>query len=363
MKDKAAPAGATISAETARRFAADALVRAGLPESDATKVALLMIEADLAGASAHGIFRLGQYVHRLKLGAINPLPAIKVDKTGAGTAIVDGDNGMGHLVVARAAETAIEQARDAGVAWVGVHNSNHAGAAGTYASLVAEQGMIGIYSAVASANHMGVWGGSEPLLGTNPLAIAIPGGDHPVVLDIATSIVSYGTIKNHRLQGRPLPNDWMVGTKDGAPITDAARSGEGLLLPFGGYKGAGLALILGLLAGSLNRAPFGRDVVDFNARPEAVCDTGQFVVALDVARFRPLPGFTAAIDATLDDFRNSARLPGYDSIRLPGDQRHHRRQAQMQDGLSLSPELVAQLDALAKELGIAELRGQSRPSP
>ena len=359
MKDKAAPAGATIAAGTARQFAADALVEAGLPRADAGKVAELMIEADLAGASAHGIFRLAQYVQRLKLGAINPNPAIKVDKTAAGTATVDGDNGMGHLVVARAAETAIELARTAGVAWVGVHNSNHAGAAGTYASLVADQGMVGIYSAVASANHMGVWGGSEPLLGTNPLAIAIPGGKHPVVLDIATSIVSYGTIKSHRLQGEPLPDDWMIGIKDGAPITDPARSGEGLLLPFGGYKGAGLALVLGLLAGSLNRAPFGRDVVDFNAHPESVCDTGQFVVALDVARFRPLLDFTSDIDTTLDDFRNSARLPGHDSIRLPGDQRHHRRQAQKRDGLSLSSELIAQLDGLAKELEIVKLRGRN----
>ena len=180
-----------------------------------------------------------------------------------------------------------------------------------------------------------------------------------MVLDIATSIVSYGTIKNHRLQGRPLPNDWMVGTTDGAPITDPARSSEGLLLPFGGYKGAGMALVLGLLAGSLNRAPFGRDVIDFNAHPEQVCDTGQFVVALDVARFRPLSEFTAAIDSTLDDFRNSSRLPGYDDIRLPGDQRHRRRQAQIRDGLSLSPELADQLDVLARELGITMLRART----
>ena len=100
----------------------------------------------------------------------------------------------------------------------------------------------------------------------------------------------------------------------------------------------------------------GRDVVDFNAHPERVCDTGQFVVALDVARFRPLPGFTAEIDATLDNFRNSARLAGRDSIRLPGNQRHRRRETQMRDRLSLSPELIGQLDALAKELGIADLR-------
>src|SRR5262249_19890554 len=119
------------------------------------------------------------------------------------------------------------------------------------------------------------------------------------------------------------------------------------------------ALVLGLLAGSLNRAPFGRAVVDFNSHPERVCNTGQFVVVLDVARLRPLSEFTTEIDGTLDDFRNSARLPGHDVIRLPGDQRHRHRQAQMQNGLSLSLELTNQLDALAKELGITMLGARS----
>jgi LDH2 family malate/lactate/ureidoglycolate dehydrogenase len=179
-----------------------------------------------------------------------------------------------------------------------------------------------------------------------------------VVLDIATSIVSYGTIKNYRLQGWSLPDDWMVGVKDGGPITDPARSSEGLLLPVGGYKGAGLALMLGLLAGSLNGAPFGRDVVDFNAHPGQVCDTGQFVIALDVSRFRPFADFISTVDDTLEDLRSSARLPGHDAIRLPGDHRHTLREAQMKNGVLLSPELTNQLESLAVELGIATLRGR-----
>jgi L-2-hydroxycarboxylate dehydrogenase (NAD+) len=356
-----------VAAETIACFIVDSLCRVGLPAADATEVAALMVEADLIGASAHGVFRLGQYVHRLQIGAINPNPKIKVDKSGAGTALVDGDNGMGHLVVARAAETAIEQARDSGVAWVGVRNSNHAGAAGVYAALPAAEGMIGIYSAVASANHMAVWGGSEPLLGTNPLAIAVPGSAHiPVVLDIATSIVSYGTIKNYRLKGQQLPVGWMVDIKTGSPITDPKNSNEGLLLPFGGYKGAGLALILGLLAGPLNRALFGRQVIDFNAEPERVCNTGQFIVALDVKRFIPIAEFTAEVDRTLCELRNSERLPGCDSIRLPGDERYRRRIEHMRKGIPLSSELMAQLDRLAVRLDVVPLRNRDardhRPS-
>ncbi|HTQ82345.1 MAG TPA: Ldh family oxidoreductase, partial [Pseudolabrys sp.] len=167
---------------------ADAMVKSGLPAADAGKVAELMLEADLCGADAHGVFRLPQYVHRLKLGSTNPRPSIKVNRTAPATALVDGDNGMGHLVVSRAAETAVALARETGVAWVGMRMSNHAGAAGVYASLPLKADMIGIYAAVANANHMPLAGGAEPLLGTNPLAIAIPAGEEaPLVLDIATS--------------------------------------------------------------------------------------------------------------------------------------------------------------------------------
>jgi LDH2 family malate/lactate/ureidoglycolate dehydrogenase len=334
----------------------DAMVQAGLAADDAAKVAELMLEADLTGADAHGVFRLPQYVMRLKLGAVKARPAIKVERTALATALVDGDNGMGHLVVARAAETAIELARECGVAWVGVRMSNHAGAAGVYAALPLKADMIGIYSAVANANHMPLAGGAEPLLGTNPLAIAIPTAEEPpVVLDIATSIVSYGTIKNHRLQNRPLQADWMVDPATGAAVTDPHKSAEALLLPMAGYKGAGLALMLGLLGGTLNGALFGRDCIDFNAHPDAVTNTGQFVVALDPARFQPLAAFKAEVDRQVRELRASKVLPG-NTVRLPGDERARRRADRLANGLALPGELLTQLDKFAGELAIKPLR-------
>jgi L-2-hydroxycarboxylate dehydrogenase (NAD+) len=213
----------------------DAMMKAGVPAADATKIAELMLEADLIGADAHGVFRLPQYVQRLKLGSTNPRPNITIKRTAPATALIDGDNGMGHLVVARTAEMAIEMARENGVAWAGCRMSGHAGAAGVYAALPLKAGMIGIYSAVANANHMPLAGGAEPLLGTNPLAIAIPAGEEPpLVLDIATSIVSYGTIKNHKLLNRPLKDDWMIDPKTGEAVTDPHKSAEALLLPMAG---------------------------------------------------------------------------------------------------------------------------------
>ncbi len=340
-------------------FIADVLGAIGLPSADAGKVAALMTEADLTGADAHGIFRLPQYVRRIRAGGFNTRPSITVTKTAAATALVDGDNGMGHLVVSRAADTAVALAREAGVGWVGVRRSNHAGTAGLYAAMPVAHGMIGLYSAVANANHMAVWGGSELLLGTNPLGIAVPSGDGPVVLDMATTIVSYGTVKKYALAGRDMPEGWLIDRETGGPLTDPKKSAHGLLLPIGGYKGSGLAIMLGLLAGVLNGAAFGREVVDFNADDSSATNTGHFMVALDIARFVPLATFMAETDRHLRDLRASKRMPGVHDIRLPGDRRRECRAERLRDGVPLPAALLAQLDTLARDLGGEALRGRA----
>src|ERR1700684_4486369 len=279
----------------------DSLVAAGLPNADAARCAELMTEADLTGADGHGVLRLPQYVRRLKARGFNAHPNITVTKSAPATALVDGDNGMGHLVMTRAANEAIAMARDTGVAWVGVRRSNHAGTAGLYAEMPAAHGMIGLYAAVANANHMAVWGGAELLLGTNPLGIAVPSGDGAVVLDMATTIVSYGTVKKYALAGRDMPEGWLIDTQTGGPLTDPRRAAQGLLLPIGGYKGSGLAIMLGLLGGVLNGAAFGRDVIDFNYNQDGATNTGHFMVAIDIKRFVPLASFTAETDRHLAD--------------------------------------------------------------
>jgi len=349
--------GARIAASAIAGLIHDAMTAVGLPPADAAKVAELMVEADLTGADAHGVFRLPQYVRRIKAGGVNPRASITVEKTAPATAMVDGDNGMGHLVMQRAADTAIALARDCGIAWVGARRSNHAGAAGVYAAMTLPHDMIGIYAVVANANHMPVWGGAENLLGTNPIAFAVPAGQEaPVVLDIATTVVSYGTVKAHKLQGKPMPEGWMIDAKEGKPLTDPARSAEGLLMPIGGHKGSGLALVLGLLAGTLNGAAFGRDVVDFNADDESECDTGHFIIALDVARFLPIAAFKSEIDRQLRELKASKPLPGFDDIRIPGDQRRSRRAERAAKGVPVFPEVIEQLDKLAGELKIKPLR-------
>jgi L-2-hydroxycarboxylate dehydrogenase (NAD+) len=334
----------------------DAFAAAGLPQTDAARCATLMTQADLTGADGHGIFRLPQYVRRLKAGGFNKLPNIAVKRTAPATAIVDGDNGMGHLVMSRTADEAVAIARETGIGWVGVRRSNHAGPAGLYAEMPASAGMVGIYAAVANANHMATWGGADLLLGTNPLAIGVPTPGEPLVFDMATSIVAYGTVKKYALRGLTMPEGWFVNPSTGAAITDPAKSGEGILLPTGEYKGSGLALMIGLIAGVLNGAAFGRDVVDFNADDKSATNTGHCIAAIDIARLLPLKTFTAEVDRHLRDLRGSRLLPGVDAIRLPGDRRAECRDERTRNGVPIPAGLLVQLDKLAEELQIKPLR-------
>jgi LDH2 family malate/lactate/ureidoglycolate dehydrogenase len=347
------PAAALIA------FSRDALVACGVPAADAAMAAETMTEADLTGFDAHGIFRLGMYVATLQSGRTNPRADIRVLQRAPATALIDGDNGIGHLVMRRAADLAVELARDCGIGWVGARNSNHAGAAGIYAEMPVRHGMVGIYAAVSTANHMAPWGGAEALLGTNPIAFGIPAGlEAPVVLDIATSVASFGTIRQRQVAGRPLPEGWVAHSGTGQPIVDPGKVSEGVLLPIGGHKGGGLALVIGLLAGVLNGAAFGREVVDFTAPGSQPTNTGQFVVALDVARFRPPAEFASDMDRQLKELRGSRTLPGFDAVRMPGEARRQRRADREANGVPLPASLLTQLDALAGKLAIAPLGGR-----
>lgn len=356
LDDAAVAAATRVPAARLAAFAAEVLRAHGFREADAARAAELVVEADLTGADSHGIFRLPQYARRLRAGGMNPAPNIRAERRAPAVAVVEGDNGMGHLVMSKAGETAVEIARETGVAWVGARRSNHAGSGAVHACLPLAAGMVGIYTVVASANHMAPWGGTDSLLGTNPLAIAIPvEGEDPVVLDMATTVVSYGTVKGHALLGTPMPEGWMVDTKTGEPLTDPARAKEGILLPIGGYKGSGLAMVLGLLAGPLNRAAFGRNVVDFNADDATVTETGHVLIALDVRRFLDPREFSREVTRHLDDLRNSARLPGVERIRLPGEMRAARRRERLANGVPVPPALMAQLDGLADGCGARRL--------
>src|SRR5262249_24932828 len=252
-----------IAAAALAAFAQRILRAAGIPEADAQAGAQLMVEADLRGSDTHGVIRLPLYVRRLKAGGVALRPNIRIVSEKPASALVDGDNGMGHLVMRFAAQTAIAKAKQCGVAWVGARMSNHAGPAALYAAMPLAHDMIGIYLAVGSNNHLPPWGARENLLGTNPIAIAIPALEEPpIVLDMAPTVAAFGKVRLKAQRGEAMPVGWMTD-REGKPLTDPKRADEGLLLPIGDYKGYGLSLIIGLLAGTLNGAAFGREVIDF----------------------------------------------------------------------------------------------------
>ena len=344
-----------VPAAKLEAFIARAFESAGISAAEAKSVAELMVRADLQGSDGHGVFRLPQYIRRIKGGAVNVKPEIRVEREAAGMALVNGDNGMGHLVMRYAADKAIEKARTAGVAWVGVKWSNHAGPASLYACMPAEHGMIGLYLAVGNANHLPAWGGLDMLLSTNPIAVALPAGAEPaIVLDMATTVAAYGKVKTKVQRGEMMPEGWMID-REGRPLTDPKRANEGLLLPIGGYKGYGLALIFGLLAGTLNGAAMGRDVIDFNADDRTPTNTGHVIVAINVEAFQPLAEFKRAVDDLVRDLRNSKTLPGVDRVRLPGEGSHAARADRAQNGIPLPAPLVTALNQVASDLKIAPL--------
>ncbi len=318
-------------------------------------VAALMTEADLQGSDGHGVIRLAPYLKRIQAGGIKLLPDIRVVEQRAATALLDGDNGMGHLVMKKAAEMAADKARHCGIAWVGSRLSNHAGPASLYARMALPHDMIGLYFAVGNANHLPPWGGLDMLLSTNPIAVAVPSGAQtPVVLDMATTVAAYGKVKAKAQRGEMMPEGWMID-RLGQPLLDPKRAEEGFLLPIGGYKGYGLALIVGLLAGTLNGAAMGKAVIDFNHDFKTTTNTGQAIAMIDVAAFGDVAQFKQRVDDVVRELRASARMPNVDRIWLPGEQSQARRVAYGRDGVPLGPALRKTLDGVAAELGIAPL--------
>ena len=341
-----------ISVHELVSFVTRAFCAANVSETDAALVAARMVEADVYGYNTHGVFRLRQYIARLNGGGCNAQPSLTVAHEAAATAIVDGDNGLGHLAMDKAYKLAIEKARESGIGWVGVRRGNHAGPLALYVRPIAESGMIGMAAAVGSANHVPPFGGTDLLLGTNPIAISAPsGGSDPFILDMATTVAAMGKIKTLAQQGESMPEGWMVG-RDGKPLTNPEERSNGFMLPIGGPKGFGLSVGIGLMAGVLNGAAFGSNVVDFTADTTSETNTGQFVMALNPAAFGAADTFTHSAAQAFDEMRASTPLPGHDPVRLPGESKGAYAEENRRNGLDLGPALRRDLAAVADSLSV-----------
>ncbi len=345
-----------VPAQNVRQFIASALRACKVRDADAETVAKCIVEGDLWGLDTHGTFRLAQYVRRLLDGGTNPQANMKVIRNEGATGLIDADNGLGHLGVLKATEMAMDKADQFGIGWVGVRNGNHAGPATIYVTRPLARDQIGLYGAVGSANHVPPHGGSELLLGTNPIAIAVPAGkEPPFLLDMATTVASSGRVKTLAQRGEKMPVGWMI-EHDGSPLTDPTRQSEGFLLPIGGAKGYGLAMAIGLLSSVLNGAAFGRDVISMSNDTTTPTNTGQFVAAIKISAFSDIDTFKSETDRGLRDIKNSKPLKDFDRVHVSGENRPETFQDRQENGLLFHPNLISALGGIAKELSIMQLK-------
>ncbi|HHY92635.1 MAG TPA: Ldh family oxidoreductase [Firmicutes bacterium] len=343
---------AHVTGEELKAFAAKVFQNLGIPAADAEVTAQILVQADLRGIDSHGVARLPIYAKRLKLGLINKQPNIKVVRDRPGAAVVDGDNGLGQVVGHKAMTLCLEKARQHGVAVVGVKNSNHFGIGAYYAMMALKEDMIGMV-ATNTSPLMAPFGGKEALLGTNPIAIAIPAGtQRPVVLDMATSLVPRGKIEIAARKGEKIPVGWAID-QDGRPTQEPEEALKGTLLPMGGPKGYGLALVVDILCGVLTGAAFGAHTGSLFGDLDRPQNIGHFMLAVDVNSFRPLTEFKNTMDSLILSIKNSAPAEGFKELFLPGEIEYIKTEERAQKGIDLNPVVVQNLLDLARELGIA----------
>jgi LDH2 family malate/lactate/ureidoglycolate dehydrogenase len=229
-----------------RAFCEEVFAAAGLPEQDAEVIADSLVHANLTGVHSHGVSKVNDYLTRLDKNLVTKETNISVVRESATTALLDAGNGWGQIVSQKAVEMAVEKAKQYGSSWIGVRNSNHYGTAAYWTSQIAAQGMIGI-SMTNTSPVMVPFGSKVPTLGTNPICIAVPSpSGKPIMLDMATSNQARGKITLAAKIGKPIPSDWAI-TIDGQETTDPQEALKGSLLPFGGAKGSGLAMMVDIL--------------------------------------------------------------------------------------------------------------------
>lgn len=341
--------GAPVPAPRLHAFAVALLSALGLSEQHAQDTATALVDADLAGASTHGVRLLPPYAARLRDGAIAAAPRLRVlSRTGA-VSVLDGDNGLGQVVAAWAVRHSIGVARETGAAVTTVRRSNHLGALGSFTRTAAEQGMVCFLTQNTRAN-MAPAGGRQAAVGNNPFSFAVPARDFPVVLDLSCSAVARSNIDLAAERGVPIPEGWALDP-EGRPTTDPQQGLLGAVLPFAGHKGSGLAVVMGALAGALSGANFGAAVPPLSDYSRER-DLGHFLLVVDVAALGDPDELIGRVHDYVGEISGSPTVPGVDRVRVPGERAGARRQALLAEGIVVPPVLEAALRRLADDLGV-----------
>lgn len=338
-----------ISVQALRAATVEILSALGESPSGAERVADCLVRADMRGITTHGTYLLKPIAERAKAGMLSlPTKPVVIRSDGA-TVVVDGQNGLGPVVGYFAMEICIQKAKDFGVGLVLVRNTNNVGFLGYYTQFAAEQGMIGMMASNA-APSMAPWGGAEPFIGTNPIAISIPTGQEwTFTADMAMSVVARGKIRKAAREKEKIPVGWALD-QNGAPTTDPEEALKGTLLPIGGPKGSALALAVDIIAGLLAGARYGPGVKTFH---ELTGPTGVGVacLAIDIQRFLGLGEFEKLMRSYIQSVKGIRKATGFTEIILPGELEYRREQESLALGVELEEQTVAKLDDLLREVG------------
>jgi len=339
-----------VGADHLRGLVQAVFFRCGMEEGDAALLADSLVEADLGGVHSHGVLRVPEYVHKLRGGGVDPRGRPRLARQVGSCLVVDGGNSMGQLGVHFAMQAAIDLARTTGIAAAAIRGSNHCGALAYFARQALPHDMIGLATTNALPT-MAPWGGAERLLGINPLAVAIPTDlEPPLVYDAAFSGSSHGKIRIYQQKGLQLPEGWALD-RQGAPTTDPSAAIEGLLQPIGGFKGAGLALIMGVLSSLLSGAAFGTELGSMEEGPRAGQD-GHFIAAIRVGAFEEPERFKARMDQIIRQLRACRLAPGAEGVYAPGEKEHLTRREYLREGIPLTGATLEGLAQTAGALGL-----------
>ena len=341
-----------------KSFVSTALTTVGVTPEDAAAVADVLVAADLRGVESHGIARLdAYYVSRIRAGQLEARPKVSTVRETPTSLLVDAGNGLGHPTAKRTMERLLDKAEQAGAAFGAVRNSNHYGIAGYYAMMALDRDMIGIAS-TNSVRYAAPTFGKDVLLGTNPLAFAIPAQHEPAfVLDFATTTVPKGKLEVYGRKGKELNPGWAIDA-NGVETRDPQVALKGALLPLGGFgveggghKGYGLGLLVDILCGVLSGGAFG-DGLPVAADPPLPGKISHFFAAFKIDGFRDPEQFKADMDTELRAFKDSAKAPGHDRIYVAGEIEHEKTLEHRRNGVPVHVKVWDGLQKLAGELGI-----------
>ncbi len=333
----------TLTADELRDLATRVFLSRGVPEDNAETVSDILIEANLRGHDSHGVIRIPRWVVGLDSGALKPVCSPEVIHDKGGTAMIHGDQGLGPVVARQATSMVLGKAKEFGIGLVCVRKASHIGILQYYSQWLAENGVIGI---VMTNTESGVapFGSRQQILGTNPLTIAVPSDGDPYLVDMSTSVVARGKIVNALERGEDIPLGWAVD-EDGNPTTDPQAALNGALLPAGGPKGSGLAIMVDLLTGALAGEAVGTGVKGTMNTDQGITK-GDMFLAIDPGAVGSMDRYVTSVEALASEIHDSQPVPGVDKVLMPGEFERANKAERIKNGIAVPHDLLAQIKTL-----------------